>query len=79
MYKPIIFTTETRGKIARAASGGRKMGWAIEQFFIPSGFDKTLAQLDDSEYNSFWQDFKKSLHYSQLGAYLSPVNDHKRA
>jgi XTP/dITP diphosphohydrolase len=62
-----IFKTECSGEIAYFARGRRKVGWAIERIFIPDGFNDTLANLSNEDWEAFWNRFKKSLHYEKFG------------
>ncbi len=65
-----VFYTEIGGKIAASPNGNRKVGWAVERIFIPEGYTKTIAQLDEKEWQHFWSGFKRQLHYDKLGRWL---------
>jgi XTP/dITP diphosphohydrolase len=65
-----IFSTVIDGTLSKSAKGSRKVGWAIERIFIPSGHAKTIAQMDNTEWLSFWNSFSKASHYAQLGKWL---------
>lgn len=40
-----VFSTVTKGRLAKKAMGTRKIGWSIERIFVPSGSTKTLHNL----------------------------------
>lgn len=65
------FSTDCRGRLSETPEGSRPVGWAIERIFIPDGFDKTIAQLDDKEWNVFWEGFKDIMHYNKFGKWAT--------
>lgn len=50
--EPIVFTSITRGTIAKEKSG--QYGWSWDYIFIPEGKDKTMGNYVDEERFSFW-------------------------
>ncbi len=62
-----LFHTVVKGKIATRPAGDRRIGWAIDRIFIPAGGRKTLAQLDDAEWEEFWDGFSRNMHYNRFG------------
>lgn len=50
--EPIVFTSVTKGIIAKEKSG--KYGWSWDFIFIPEGKDKTLANFPDEERFKLW-------------------------
>lgn len=44
-----IFKGEIKGKISKKAKGERGFGW--DCLFIPEGFDKTRAEMNEKDYN----------------------------
>ena len=50
--EPIVFTSITKGSIAKECSG--TYGWSWDFIFIPDGCDKTLANYPDEERFLLW-------------------------
>ncbi|MDD4187150.1 MAG: non-canonical purine NTP pyrophosphatase [Bacilli bacterium] len=61
---PIVFTSITKGVIAREKSG--KYGWSWDYIFIPEGKDKTLGCYPDEERCLMWN----TDAYHKLAEYL---------
>lgn len=66
-----VFKTLLEGKVSNELLGNRNEGWGIDHIFIPEGYEKTIGQFDDHEWRDFYADFKKKLHYNQLGIALT--------
>ena len=66
--EPVVFTSITKGKIAKRKSG--KYGWCWDFIFIPDGQEKTLASFKDDERFKLWND----TGYKQLVDYLKKNN-----
>ena len=62
---PVVFTSITRGTIAKEKSG--QYGWSWDYIFIPEGKNKTLANFEDSERLSLWNQDA----YQQLANYIT--------
>ena len=60
---PIVFTSITKGSIAKECSG--TYGWSWDFIFIPEGYDKTLANYPDEERFLLWnqEGFTKLANY----------------
>lgn len=65
-----VFQTMTKGRISDMPKGSRAIGWGIERIFIPNGSDKTLALMNEREWQIFWEGYEKNLHYNKLGLWL---------
>ena len=50
--EPVVFLSKTEGTIALSANG--EFGYSYDKIFIPKGFDKTLACLDDDTRWQVW-------------------------
>ena len=66
--EPVVFTSETPGKIALEQQG--EHGWSWDFIFIPDGKDKTLACFEDDERFGLWND----TGYQQLAEHLNKKN-----
>lgn len=66
-----IFEGSYAGTIAEKPRGDNPRGWLLSRIFIPHGWDQTLAELDDSEWNRFLEDFRHNDHFDKLGKWLS--------
>ena len=62
--EPVVFTSVTKGTIAREKSG--KYGWCWDFIFIPEGKDKTLGCYPDDERFHLWN----TDAYYELADYL---------
>lgn len=50
--EPIIFKSNTKGKITHSKSG--TYGWSWDFIFIPDGYNKTMANYDDEKRCKMW-------------------------
>lgn len=60
-----FFKMTREGKLSKKPCG--ENGWGVDKIFIPTGFDKTLAQMDEEERASVWGDE----HWQKLSQYLN--------
>ncbi len=74
-----LFHTFVKGAIAMRPAGDRRIGWAIDRIFIPSGGRKTLAQFSDREWAVFWERFSRNMHYNRFGMWARRRYGTKRA
>src|SRR3989344_4998638 len=65
------FTGIYEGTIAKKPKGKNTRGWKILRIFIPKGWKKTLAQLNDSEWQEFLNTFRKNDHFEQFAKWIS--------
>lgn len=66
-----IFEGFYAGTIAEKPHGDNTRGWLLSRIFIPHGWNQTLAELDDGEWNRFLEDFRRNDHFDKLGKWLS--------
>ncbi len=66
-----IFTGLYKGSIAIEARGEKTRGWKVTPIFIPDGFDHTLAEMEDIEWDKFLNSFRSNDHYEHFGQYFS--------
>lgn len=50
--EPVCFVTHTLGKITTTPSGDN--GNLVDSFFIPNGYDRTIASMSNDEYIKLW-------------------------
>lgn len=67
------FSTVTHGNISNELKGDRKIGWAVERYFIPEGYNKTLAEFSQEEWDTFFISFTKRLHYAKFGKWYNTI------
>jgi XTP/dITP diphosphohydrolase len=58
------------GTIAESPRGTESRGWLLSKIFIPHGWNQTLAELDDTEWQKFLDDFRHDDHFDKLGQWL---------
>lgn len=58
------------GTIAESPHGTKSRGWLLSKIFIPHGWNQTLAELDDMEWQKFLDDFRHNDHFDKLGHWL---------
>lgn len=63
--EPVCFSTKTFGKLISEPRGDN--GNMIDSFFIPDGFNKTIAELTKEESLKLWSNDR----YTQLAIYLN--------
>jgi len=64
------FTGNYNGSISESIRGDMTRGWKVAKIFVPAGETKTLAEMDDMEWQKFLGDFRKDDHYEKLGKWL---------
>lgn len=64
------FTGNYKGSLATAPVGEVTRGWKVSRIFIPHDGRKTLAEMNDGEWEEFLEDFKKDDHYEKFGRWL---------
>jgi XTP/dITP diphosphohydrolase len=69
--RSVAFSMAIEGRLAGSPRGTRDVGWAVQRIFVPAGYNKTIAQLDNSEWKRFWGHFKVASHYAKLGRWLA--------
>jgi len=62
-----LFLGYYEGVLSDKPRGSNKRGWAVTRIFIPNGWNKTLAELNDKEWNQFLEEFRKNDHFEQFG------------
>lgn len=65
-----VFTGLFEGSVSDYPKGENSRGWKIVRVFIPKNGTKTLAELNDAEWNQFLADFIKNDHYEQFGQWI---------
>ena len=65
-----LFVGLCQGRIAEDERGENIRGWKVERIFIPNGFDKTLAEMDENEWIKFLDKFRKYDHYCKFGEWI---------
>lgn len=58
------------GTLSKFPRGENLRGWKVSRIFIPDGESKTLAEMDEDEWNNFLQKFRKNDHYEKFGKWL---------
>jgi XTP/dITP diphosphohydrolase len=66
-----IFTGSYSGTLSLSMQGENNRGWKVSPIFIPKGSSKTLAQMSETEWNLFLEDFKKDDHYEKFGEFYA--------
>lgn len=67
-----LFFGSYEGRLPERPRGSNKRGWAVTRIFIPNGWNRTLAELDDGEWERFLEDFRKNDHFEQFGRWIKP-------
>ena len=62
---PVSFVSYTKGSIANSKDGS---GSAMDQVFIPDGWDRVIGSVTKEEQVIFWQ--QNLEHYNELGKYF---------
>lgn len=63
------FTCETNGTLSEP-KGSNPRGLLIEGIFVPDGHSKTLKEMDDKEWDSFFASLKSRLPYWSVASYV---------
>jgi XTP/dITP diphosphohydrolase len=69
-----LFVGNYPGRIAEKEKGDNTRGWKVARIFIPKDFDKTPAEMDDSEWAEFLDKLRKGDHYDKFGEWLIKQN-----
>lgn len=69
-----IFICETLGTLSLTPRGEQVRKLLIETIFIPNGYSKTLAEMNEKEWASFLDSLKSRLPYWQAVAYIQTQN-----
>ncbi len=64
------FTCVYKGSIADTERGSETRGWKVSGIFVPGTFDKTLAEMDENEWQKFLDDFRSGDHYEKFGKWV---------
>ena len=59
------------GTLATQPRGDHTRGWLLSRLFIPQGWNATLAELNETEWGQFLDDFRQNDHFDKLGKWLS--------
>jgi len=70
----VTFQGTYEGSIAKKPKGVNTRGWLVSKIFIPKNSKKTLAQMNDTEWQNFLSDFRKNDHYEKFGKWLLKNN-----
>lgn len=65
--EPVLFECVTDGEIAKEVRGDG--GWGLDKIFVPRGSNKTLAEFNDQERISLWD----NSGYQKLAEYLNKM------
>lgn len=71
------FMGHYEGILAQKPNGQMKRGWKTERIFIPKGWNKTLAQMTNNEWQIFLDEFRKGDHFEQFGLWIRKNNKQK--
>ena len=63
-------TGNFKGSISESLRGDATRGWMVARIFVPAGETKTLAEMDDAEWQRHLDDSRKDDHYEKLGKWL---------
>lgn len=66
-----VFTGVYSGKISNTPLGLNLRGWKVLRIFIPKGYKKTLAQMNNIEWNKFLKEFIINDHFEKFGKWIS--------
>ena len=69
-----LFVGLYQGRIAEDERGDNIRGWKVERIFIPNGFGKTLAEMDENIWIRFLDEFRKDDHYHKFGEWIEKQN-----
>lgn len=66
-----LFTGTYEGTLSTKPRGSNRRGWMVTRIFIPKGSTKTLAEINDTKWQKFSDEFRKNDHYEQFGKWIS--------
>lgn len=58
------------GSLADKPRGENLRGWRVSRIFIPKNSKKTLAEMNDQEWQDFLNKFRKNDHYEKFGKWI---------
>lgn len=65
------FICNDEGILSDSAKGDNLRGFGdLMKIFIPNGFDKTLAEMSDEEFEKYEKNIEKKDHYFQFGEWM---------
>lgn len=67
---PQFFQGVYKGTLSDSPRGEHLRGWRVTRVFIPEGHTKTLAEMDDIEWQSFLDEFRVNDHFEKFGQWL---------
>lgn len=70
-----VFQGTYDGKISTEVRGENSRGWQVSRIFIPRNSEKTLAEMDDTEWDAFLEDYRRDDHYEKLGQWLQKADN----
>ncbi|OGY10661.1 MAG: hypothetical protein A3A58_03690 [Candidatus Blackburnbacteria bacterium RIFCSPLOWO2_01_FULL_41_27] len=66
-----LFQGTYNGVLPNEPRGDNMRGWKVSRIFIPKNKDKTLAEMNDQEWQEFLDDFRQDDHFEKLGNWIS--------
>ncbi len=66
-----LFQGTYKGVLPDEPKGDNMRGWKVSRIFIPKNRDKTLAEMNDREWQDFLDDFRQDDHFEKLGNRIS--------
>lgn len=72
---PQFFQGVYKGTLSDFPRGEHMRGWRVTRVFIPEGHTKTLAEMDDAEWQNFLDEFRANDHFEKFGRWLSKGNE----
>lgn len=65
-----LFQGTYKGVLADKPRGKNLRGWKVSRIFIPKNGKKTLAEMNNQEWQTFLNEFRKNDHYEKFGKWL---------
>ena len=66
-----LISSTINGKVTEElGKGTRRVGYSLERIFIPEGQKKAISDLDDTEWETLYNEIKRGLHYEEFGKWL---------
>ncbi len=59
------------GTLSKQQKGKNTRGWKVARIFVPKNSNKTLAMLNDQEWQKFLNEFRKKDHYESFGRWIA--------
>ena len=78
-YDPVsktekLFIGIYKGRIAEEERGNDTRGWKVARIFIPDNFEKTLAEMNDDDWDRALEESRKDDHFYKFGEWFSKNN-----